>query len=163
MTANSPIARSRLTGRRPWGGVFLSRHSGRQKRRQSLKKIEVAVAELDGTAQAPESQIGLPEQGLAAGQVVVENGLFRADVHELLVDLYALLDSAGSSIEVAKLDQEIDVLGVLLDVSRVEIDLELLSKAQSDVSLELYFSGIPVMEHLSWTGFGRRVSGAVAS
>src|SRR6516164_8647108 len=85
---------------------------------------EVAIAKFDGLAQRLKRLIGPLEQGKAACQVVVREGVVRPELYQAAVNLKSLGVAALQRKNVAHDTQDVDVVGAPLEDAGVEIEFE---------------------------------------
>src|SRR5262249_38095212 len=85
---------------------------------------KIAIAELDGAAKRSERLLRAIQEGVAACQIVMGQGIVRAQLNEAVVNLQAL-DVAPFEGEVVAHDPEhIDIVGEALQDLAEEFDLE---------------------------------------
>src|SRR5206468_177792 len=86
---------------------------------------EIAVAQLDGPAKGLDRLVGALEQGVAARQVVMSQGIVGAELNQPLVDLQALRIAPLEGEVVAVGAEGIDVARKAFQNAAVKIELEI--------------------------------------
>jgi hypothetical protein len=87
--------------------------------------VKIAIAQFDGFAQGLDGAIGAFEESVTAGEIVVSECVVWAELDEAFVDLEALGIAALEGKIVALNAKDIDIVGVLLQDTAEEFNLEI--------------------------------------